>query len=84
MDNSTSDSSEFDFELLQADFDAETLNDWGLDVDFEVEEEENEPEELTVQKKLLKCTFHVRFCTVMHFGGSICGGIGMMIVSICL
>lgn len=55
MDNSTSDSSEFDFELLQTDFDIETLNDWGLDVNFEVEEEEIEPEELTVQKKLLKC-----------------------------
>lgn len=37
MDNSTSDSSEFDFELLQADFDTEELEDWGLDVDFDVE-----------------------------------------------
>ena len=55
MDNSTSDSSEFNFELLNEDFDTETLNDWGLDVNFEVEEEENDPEELTVQKKLLKC-----------------------------
>lgn len=34
FDNSTSDSSEFDFELLQADFDTEELQDWGLDVDF--------------------------------------------------
>lgn len=40
MDNSTSDSSEFDFELLQADFDTEELEDWGLDVDFAIEEEE--------------------------------------------
>ena len=39
MDNSTSDSSEFDFELLQADFDTEELEDWGLDVDFAIEEE---------------------------------------------
>ena len=40
MDNSTSDSSEFDFELLQADFDTEELEDWGLDVDFDVESTE--------------------------------------------
>lgn len=30
MDNSTSDSSEFDFELLQADFDTEIISDWGI------------------------------------------------------
>lgn len=56
MDNSTSDSSEFDFELLQADFDTEELEDWGLDVDFETEEPtETEEVSFTVQKKLLKC-----------------------------
>ena len=37
MDNSTSDSSEFDFELLQEDFDTEELEDWGLNIDFDVE-----------------------------------------------
>jgi DNA modification methylase len=42
MDNSTSDSSEFDFELLNDDFDTETLEDWGIDADFEIEEEEKE------------------------------------------
>lgn len=31
MDNSTSDSSEFDLDMLQADFDVEQLQDWGLD-----------------------------------------------------
>lgn len=31
MDNSTSDSSEFDFELLNEDFESETLQDWGID-----------------------------------------------------
>ena len=31
MDNSTSDSSEFDLDSLQADFDIEKLNDWGLE-----------------------------------------------------
>ena len=37
MDNSTSDSSEFDFELLEEDFQTETLQDWGLDFDFSIE-----------------------------------------------
>lgn len=40
MDNSTSDSSEFDFELLNEDFEAETLSDWGLDVDFKLDDTE--------------------------------------------
>ena len=40
MDNSTSDSSEFDIELLSEDFELETLQDWGLDVDFQVEDKE--------------------------------------------
>lgn len=31
MDNSTSDTSSFDFELLADDFDIETLEDWGVD-----------------------------------------------------
>ena len=39
MDNSASDSSEFDLELLQADFDIDTLQDWGIDADFSMEEE---------------------------------------------
>ena len=56
MDNSTSDSSEFDFELLQTDFDTEELEDWGSDVDFELgEEAEEEEEDLGVNKTLLKC-----------------------------
>lgn len=56
MDNSTSDSSEFDFELLNDDFEADTLSDWGIDADFRVDEE-TQPEEVsfTVTKKLLKC-----------------------------
>lgn len=45
MDNSTSDSSEFDFELLQADFDTEELEDWGLDVAETVAEDEKVKEE---------------------------------------
>ena len=57
MDNSTSDSSEFDLESLQADFDVEQLQDWGLDVEFESLEEkeiiEDEvPEEVETRTKL--------------------------------
>jgi DNA modification methylase len=33
---------EWDFEKLEADFDTEELEDWGLDVDFAIEEEEKE------------------------------------------
>lgn len=40
MDNSTSDSSEFDLELLQEDFEINVLNDWG--VDFELDEVETD------------------------------------------
>ena len=57
MDNSTSDSSEFDLESLQADFDVEQLQEWGLDVEFESLEEqeiiEDEvPEEVETRAKL--------------------------------
>lgn len=57
MDNSTSDSSEFDLDSLQADFDVEQLQDWGLDVEFESLEEqeiiEDEvPEEVETRCKL--------------------------------
>jgi hypothetical protein len=39
MDNSTSDSSDFDLTLLQEDFDTEELEDWGINLDFNSEEE---------------------------------------------
>lgn len=58
MDNSTSDSSEFDLESLQADFDVEQLQDWGLDLVFESVDEEKEiiedevPEEVETRAKL--------------------------------
>ena len=45
MDNSTSDTSEFDIDLLEEDFAVEDLNDMGLDLNFEEEEEEEEGEE---------------------------------------
>ena len=57
MDNSTSDSSEFDFELLNEDFEVDTLSDWGIDADFEIEEEPAEivedevPEEVETRCK---------------------------------
>lgn len=42
LDNSTSDSSEFDFDLLQADFDVEQLDDWGIEINFEEEKEQKD------------------------------------------
>lgn len=42
MDNSTSDSSEFDFDSLQADFDVAQLSDWGLDDYFDELDDEKE------------------------------------------
>lgn len=44
MDNSTSDSSEFDFELMQEDFDIEKINEWGIE--FEIKEEDFDIEEI--------------------------------------
>ena len=49
---------EWDFEKLEADFDTEELEDWGLNVDFAIEEEEKEiiedevPEEVETRCKL--------------------------------
>lgn len=56
MDNSTSDSSEFDIDLLNEDFDVKTLNDWGLDVDLALSEpseivEDEVPEEVETRCK---------------------------------
>ena len=57
MDNSTSDTSEWDLDSLQADFELDTLNDWGIEnlVSLEIEEEEDEEEVEGINKKLLKC-----------------------------
>ena len=49
MDNSTSDSSDFDLTLLQEDFSDEELQDWGLDVDFNVEA--TEPKDISDELK---------------------------------
>lgn len=35
MDNSASDTSDFDMELLQEDFSVDDLNDWGIEIKFE-------------------------------------------------
>lgn len=56
MDNSTSDSSEFDLDSLQADFDVETLEDWGIDADFSLKDdskvvEDEVPEEVETRCK---------------------------------
>lgn len=50
MDNSVSDTSEFDLELLQSDFDTEQLNDWGIDVEFEI----LEPQEILKEEKYVE------------------------------
>lgn len=57
MDNATSDSSEFDFELLNDDFDVYTLGEWGLELPAEIDTEElfEEEKEQLINKKLLKC-----------------------------
>lgn len=57
MDNSTSDSSEFDVELLNEDFEVESLVDWGIDASFKLEEEkeviqDEVPEEVETRCKL--------------------------------
>ena len=58
MDNSSSDSSAFDFELLSADFDNEILSDWGIDIEVPQLEEETEitedevPEQVETRCKL--------------------------------
>lgn len=46
LDNSTSDSSEFDFELLQEDFDTEIISDWGIDDFVSMEDAEIDMPEL--------------------------------------
>ena len=58
MDNSTSDSSDFDLTLLQEDFDTDALNDWGIAVidegisdDIEVVDEYNEGYNIIVKCK---------------------------------
>lgn len=49
---------EWDFEKLEADFDTEELEDWGLDVDFAIEEEEKEVVEDEVPEEVeTRCKF---------------------------
>lgn len=56
MDNSTSDSSEFDLELLSADFEIDDLQNFGIDVpDMAIDDYEDEDKDETVNKKLLRC-----------------------------
>lgn len=55
MDNSTSDSSEFDLDSLQADFDVEQLQDWGLDVEFDSLEEQEITEDEVPEEVETKC-----------------------------
>lgn len=60
MDNSTSDSSEFDFELLNEDFEVDTLTDWGIDADFEIEEEtQNHEGGVSLNDKFITSPFSI-------------------------
>lgn len=51
MDNSTSDSSEFDLELLQMDFDVPELKDMGIDIPDISVEDEKEPKDISDELK---------------------------------
>ena len=58
MDNSSSDSSEFDFDLFKTDINDYTLAEWGVELptEFEFDEPvEQSEEDIYVNKKLLKC-----------------------------
>lgn len=59
MDNSTSDTSEFDFDLLKEDFDAQMLQDWGAPVfeasDIDVDKFFEETEKEDKKPKTVKC-----------------------------
>ncbi len=46
---------EWDLDKLEADFNLDELQEWGLDIQFETEEEPQEETELGTTKKLLKC-----------------------------
>ena len=54
MDNSTSDTSEFDLELLTADFTVDELEDFGIELPEEEEEQKKEVEEMEVPDVLEK------------------------------
>lgn len=61
MDNSTSDTSEFDIDLLEEDFAIDDLNDMGLDLKIEDEEEEK-------VKSNIKDDFAIFPCSVLDQG----------------
>lgn len=47
MDNSTSDTSDFDLTLLQEDFSTKELEDWGINLNFDIEDVETETENIS-------------------------------------
>lgn len=55
MDNSASDSSDFDLALLQEDFDEETLADWGIDIEFEDDEKKETIEDEIPEEVETRC-----------------------------
>lgn len=64
MDNSTSDTSEFDVDLLEQDFAIDDLNDMGLDLKIEDEDEEEEDEE----KGNIEDDFVIFPCSILDQG----------------
>ena len=68
MDNSTSDSSEFNVELLNADFDMKILNDWGIeDVLLDKDKEEDIKPEVEFTEELLEEHNYI----VLYFDNSV-------------
>ena len=62
MDNSTSDTSEFDLELLTADFSVDELEDFGIELPEEEEEQEVEvPDVLEKEDSDQPCTVNLTF-----------------------
>lgn len=57
MDNSTSDSSEFDLDLLQEDFEVFDLQEMGIDIE-EPSSEAVDDTEIDIEEKKIKITFH--------------------------
>lgn len=51
MDNSTSDSSDFDMTLLQEDFDTDELTDWGIEIEYKTDK----PEDTTKKPRVITC-----------------------------
>ena len=68
MDNSTSDSSEFDIELLSEDFEVDTLNDWGIEQTTELEIENLNSQEVVEDEVPEKVETRVKLGDIWQLG----------------